>query len=222
MSSSDYTQLTVTNDTNEDVEVFITFGAQNSSNKCCPHPVGLSDFAFLTKVNDLMGKFTLGAKKTKEFDPNGKCFSGNVGFYIEPQCPVKGADFHHGKEGTNIAEFTLNPCSDCYEAFDISCVNGVNCFIMMKATGTDKVKGNGWTYGPDNTPIDTIYNRGLKENRGNPGVYPVNCTDCIRLIGKPPCPSLPIGPAQDKRICNVQRPGRGGVLEVILAEPVPE
>lgn len=215
MSTADYTKLTVTNDTSEAVEVYVTFAAQNSANKCCPSPAGVSDFGFLTKVNDLRGKFTLPSKQTKEFDPHGKCFSGNIGFYIEPRCPVAGADFNHGKEGTSIAEFTLNPCEPCYEAFDISCVNGVNCFMQMKVD-----KNLGWSYGPNNTPIETIYNRALGENSGNPGVYPVNCTDCIHLVGNPPCPDLPIGPAQSERICNVQRPGRGGVLQVILATPV--
>ena len=212
MSTSDYTKLTVTNQTSKDVEVYVTFAAQNSQNQCCPTPVGVSTFSFLTEVNSLRGKFTLGSQQTQEFDPQGECFSGNIGFYIAPQCSVKGADFSHGQEGTNIAEFTLNPKAPCYEAFDISCVNGVNCYIQMKVDADQ-----GWSYGPNNKPIDAIYNRALKSNSGMPGVYPVNCTDCIRLVGSPPCPELPVGPAQTERICNVQRSGRGGVLQVILS-----
>jgi len=216
MNTSTYTKLSVTNTTPDAVEVYVTFAAQNSANQCCPTPVGVSSFGFLTQVNNLRGKFTLAPNATQEFDPQGACFSGNIGFYIEPQCPVPGADFHHGGQGTSIAEFTLNPNTPCYEAFDISCVNGVNCFIEMKAD-----KEQGWTYGPNNTPVDHIYNRALQENAGNPGVYPVNCTDCIRLVGDAPCPDLPIGPAQSERICNVQRSGRGGVVQVILANPQP-
>ncbi|MBU2915695.1 MULTISPECIES: hypothetical protein [Reichenbachiella] len=210
------TKLSVTNNTDEAVEVYVTFAAENSENKCCPSPVAVGQFGFLTKVNDLRGKFTLGANQTQLFDAEGRCFSGNIGFYIPPQCPVAGADFHHGKTGTSIAEFTLNPSSPCAEAFDISCVNGVNCFIEVKVE-----KGLGWSYGPESTPITRIYNRGLQENEGNPGVYPVNCTDCVRLVGDAPCPTLPIGPAQSERICNVQRSERGGVVQVILNTPVP-
>jgi len=210
------TTLSVKNDTEKAVEVFVTFAAHNSKNKCCPTPLGVGDFSFLTEVNHLMGSFSLGAGETRLFDPKGSCFSGNIGFYIEPQCPVEGADFHHGEQGTNIAEFTLNPNQPCFETIDISCVNGVNCYMTMKVG-----KDQGWTYGPDNTPVSAIYNRALGENAGNPGVYPVNCTDCIRLVGPKPCPSLPVGPAQHERICNVQRKGRGGNVEVVLVTPQP-
>lgn len=214
MDISEYTKLSVTNNTDKAVDVFVTFAAANPDNKCCPTPATVSDFSVLTKVNKLMGTFKLGANQTQDFDPEGKCFSGNVSFYIEPQCPVSGADFHHGKTGTNIAEFTLNPTKGCYEAIDISCVNGVNCFILMKVG-----EGLGWNYGPEKTAISTIYNRALGENQGNPGVYPVNCTDCVRLVGNPPCPTLPVGPAQVERICNVQRSERGGIVEVSLETP---
>lgn len=216
MSAPDYTTMSVTNKTKEPVLVYLTFAAQNAANLCCPTPLGVSDFNFLTPSahNALRGSFELAAGATQDFDPQGQCFSGNFGFYIEPQCPVTGADFHHGAQGTNIAEFTINPASTCAEAFDISCVNGINCFIQMKVEA-----GLGWAYGPNNTPIDTIYNRALQENSGNPGVYPVNCTDCIQLVGDAPCSILPIGPAQTERICNIQRSERGGNIQVILADP---
>ncbi|MEE9407052.1 MAG: hypothetical protein V3V28_03140 [Polaribacter sp.] len=214
MTTKDYTKLSVKNETKEAVEVFVTFAADNNANKCCPSPAAISDFPVLTKVNKLRGKFTLAAGATQVFDSKGACFSGNIGFYIEPQCPVKSADFHHGKTGTNIAEFTLNPNTPCFEAYDISCVNGVNCFMMMKVEA-----GLGWHYGPKNTPIETIYNKSLQENKGNPGVFPVNCTDCIQLVGDKPCPVLPLGPAQTERICNIQRSERGGTVQIILATP---
>ncbi|KGL61684.1 hypothetical protein [Polaribacter sp. Hel1_85] len=212
--STDYTKLSVKNDTKEAVEVFVTFAADNKANKCCPSPAKVSDFPILTKVNKLRGKFLLAAGATEVFDSKGACFSGNVGFYIEPQCPVKGADFNNGKFGTNIAEFTLNPNTPCFEAYDISCVNGVNCYMMMKVDA-----GLGWHYGPENTSIETIYNRALQENQGNPGVFPVNCTDCIQLVGDKPCPTLPLGPAQKERICNIQRSERGGTVQIILTTP---
>ena len=61
----------------------------------------------------------------------------------------------------------------------------------------------------------------LQKNSGLPGVYPVNCTDCIQLVGNAPCPSLPIGPAQTERICNIQRADRGGNVHVNLMPGVP-
>lgn len=212
---SDYTTMVVSNSTDAPVEVFVTFAAQNPTNTCCPTPVGVSDFPFLTPMANqpLRGKFTLGAKEKQVFDSKGQCFSGNFGFYIEPQCPVPGASFNNGKDGTSIAEFTLNPGAPCAEAFDISCVNGVNCYMTMTVAG-----GEGWYYGPDQTPIETIYNKGLQENAGLPGVYPVNCTDCIRLVGDKPCESLPLGPPQTERICNIQRSGRGGIVTINLLD----
>lgn len=217
MSNSDYTKMIVSNNTNESVEVFLTFAAQNAANKCCPTPVGLNDFPFLKPVANqpLRGTFTLGAQEEMLFDSKGKCFSGNFGFYIEPQCPVAGADFNHGKDGTSIAEFTLNPNTPCAEAFDISCVNGVNCYLEMTVE-----EGLGWYYGPDKKAVTKIYNKGLQENAGLPGVYPVNCTDCIQLVGDAPCSVLPIGPAQTERICNVQRSERGGIVTIsLLSQP---
>lgn len=215
---ADYTNVIVHNSTNEPVEVFLTFAAQNPGNQCCPSPLGFSDFSFLEPMANqpLRGKFTLGANENKLFDTKGQCFSGNFGFYIEPQCPVPGADFNNGKDGTSIAEFTFNSASGCAEAFDISCVNGVNCYLEISVD-----EGQGWYYGPDQTPINRIYNRGLQENAGLPGVYPVNCTDCIRLVGEKPCNSLPLGPAQTERICNVQRSERGGIVTINLTNAVP-
>jgi len=201
----------------ESVDVYVTFAAANPKNLCCPTPSTLSDYTFLTKVNDLMGTFTLAAGQTQDFDPQGQCFSGNLGFFIAPQCPVSGADFNHGEQGTNLAEFTLNPAAQCAEAFDISCVNGINCYLSIEVD-----EGLGWAYGPDSTPITKIANKGLQENAGNPGVYPVNCTDCIQLVNQAPCPSLPVGPPQTERICNVQRSQRGGVVRVtLLPNPSP-
>ncbi|MCA9652251.1 MAG: hypothetical protein KC501_20220 [Myxococcales bacterium] len=216
MSTTSDTKLSIYNDTAQEVEVYVTFAAGNHRNECCPEPVGVEHFPFLDRTHALQGKLVLGAGKVQELDPGGKCLSGNVSFYIPPQCPVPGADFHHGETGTNIAEFTLNPKKPCMEAFDISCVNGVNCYMAIKVDPKE-----GWTYGPDNEPIDSIYNRALQENSGNPGVYPVNCTDCVRLVGRPPCPSLPVGPAQKSRICNVQRKGRGGTVQIVLLPQMP-
>jgi hypothetical protein len=210
VSVTAHTKLTVTNDTNAAVEVFVTFAAANPENTCCGTPATVGDFPFLTEEFALRGKFNLAAGATQEFDPQGRCFSGNIGFYIAPQCPVKGADFNNGKTGTNIAEFTLNPNKGCDEAFDISCVNGVNCYMQMKVE-----KGLGWAYGPKNTPIETIYNKGLQLNAGNPGVYPVNCTTCTGSENAP-CSTLPIGPAQTEPICNIQRSQRGGTVQVTL------
>ncbi|MDF5733748.1 MAG: hypothetical protein PUP92_38700 [Rhizonema sp. PD38] len=101
------TKLAIHNAAKNAVKVFLTFGA---SGPVCSNPVGVGDFPILSHIpnSPLQGTFTLEAGATHQFDPKGRCFTGNVGFFILPQCPVAGADFHHGKEGTNIGEFTLN------------------------------------------------------------------------------------------------------------------
>lgn len=220
MSNSNHTKLSVKNDTDESVAVFVTFAAANPGNACCPSPATVEDFGFLTKIHPLMGTFELGANETQEFDSKGKCFSGNICFYIEPQCPVAGADFHHGEFGTSIFEFTFNPNQGCDEAFDISMVNGINSFMKVQVA-EDLDLSQGWSYGPDNTPINKIYNKGLQLNQGNPGVFPVNCTTCTGHENAP-CPTLPIGPAQKEAICNIQRTQRGGTVKLMLVTPTPQ
>jgi len=208
------TMVAIHNATKEDVNVYVTFGLAGPG---CKNPVGVSTFPLLLSIAPLMGTFHLAAGAIQDFDPEGRCFTGNVSFYIPPQCPVTGANFPNGQYGTNIGEFTLN-VSEGDEAFDISCVNGVNCWMKMTVTGS------GWGYGPQNTPISSISNKALGCNSKNPGVYPVNCTDCIQLVGDPPCPSLQIGPAQKERICNIQRdvqPGSNDVLTITLKEGEP-
>lgn len=210
-----YTKMSVTNNTADTVDVYVVFAASDTANKCCPSPATPADFSFLNSIphNDLMATFKLEPKATQYFDPKEKCFSGNFGFYIEPQCEVKGADFKNGKNGTSIGEFTLNP-GDCDEAFDISLVNGINSYLKIEVDS-----GLGWEYGPKKKAITSIHNKAMNSNSGNPGVYPVNCTDCIRLVGDKPCPGLAKAKEQPARICNIQRIERGGVVRLSLESP---
>ena len=210
-----YTKLSVTNNTADSVDVYVVFAAADTANKCCPSPATPADFIFLTAIahNPLMATFKLAPNATQNFDPKKKCFSGNFGFYIEPQCEVKDSSFEKGKSGTSIGEFTLNPGS-CDEAFDISLVNGINCYLKIEVDS-----GLGWAYGPDTTAITSIANKAMNLNSGNPGVYPVNCTDCIRLVGDKPCEGLAMGKAQTKRICNIQRSERGSTVRLSIENP---
>jgi hypothetical protein len=213
--NEDYTKMSVTNNTAETVDIYVVFAASNSANLCCPNPATPSDFSFLDSIpnNPLMATFKLAPNATQQFDSKGKCFSGNFGFYIEPQCEVKGASFKNGKSGTSIGEFTLNP-GTCDEAFDISLVNGINCYLKI-----DVDSGLGWKYGPNKTAVTSIANYAMNYNSGNPGVYPVNCTDCIQLVNQKPCPNLPLGKPQTERICNIQRSQRGSTVRLSLVNP---
>ncbi|MFU2208349.1 hypothetical protein [Solidesulfovibrio sp. C21] len=208
------TRVAIHNATKDSPDIYVIFGV---AGPVCPNPVDVPDFPALLAIGNHVGTIGISPGQALELDPKGRCFSAIVGFYIMPQCPVPGANFPNGQYGTNIGEFTLNVTGG-QEAFDISCVNGVNCWMEMTVTGS------GWGYGPQNTPISSISNKALGCNSGNPGVYPVNCTDCIQLIGNPPCPSLQIGPAQKERICNIQRDVQSGsndVLTITLKEGEP-
>jgi hypothetical protein len=113
--------------------------------------------------------------------------------------------------GTTTAEFALNPESGA-EAVDISLVNGYSAEVTISMSG-----GGAWTYGPNSTSISKIFNRPLGQNVGNPGVFPKNCTDCVRLVGAPVCSGFPAHPVcQSERICNVQRSGYGGTVTITL------
>lgn len=198
-----YTSLVVVNKSNQSapVTVFLTLGAQANN-------VSFKDFPFIKEngTNPLQGTFSLKEGASQTFAPQ-QFFSGNIGFYITPQCPTGNPGFSEGKEGTSIAEFTLNTPD---ETFDISCVNGMNCYIEMS------VDKDGWVYGQDSTPIKSIKNKALYQNTGNPGVYPVGCTTCTGNENSP-CNELKSATPQPEPICNISRSeSAGGTLTITL------
>jgi hypothetical protein len=139
-------------------------------------------------------------------NPDGKCLSGGFGIGGYASCGTV-----HYPDGWTQGEFTFNPqISGAQETVDISGVNGINYALSIEV-------GDGWTYGPDVTAISTVGpNKAAGSNVGNPGVFPDGCTDCIQLVGSPPCPDLTTHPTcNSSRICNVYRTtgGPGGTIE---------
>ena len=136
-------------------------------------------------------------------NPDGKCISGGFGAGGFAECET--AEYPNG---WTQAEFTLNPKASTQEAVDISAVNGVNYAISI-------VLGSGWYYGNQIFVTNVGPNKAINNNVGVPGVYPNGCTDCIQLVGDPPCPNLTSNPTcQSSRICNVYRDNApGGTVE---------
>lgn len=141
-------------------------------------------------------------------NPDGKCISGGFGAGGFAQCET--AQF---PTGWTQAEFTLNPKVTTEEAVDISAVNGVNYAVSI-------LLGSGWFYGTQTFVTTVGPNKAINGNVGTTGVFPNGCTDCIQLVGAPPCPNLTSNPTcQATRICNVRRENAsGGTVEFQIGE----
>jgi len=145
-------------------------------------------------------------------NPNGKCISGGFGAGGFASCGTT-----EYPNGWTQAEFTLNPTASTQEAVDISAVNGVNYALSILFDSSDE-----WYYGPNQTTVSQVGpNNAIDQNVGVPGVFPNGCTDCIQLIGSPPCPNLTTNPTcQASRICNVYRnDAPGGTVEFQVGDP---
>ena len=210
-----HTKVLVTNDTDTAVEVFVTF-AKSTSGLDGNNNITVDDFSFLTKVNSLKGKFILDSKSTQLFNCQTKSFFADISFYINHQCPVPGADFHHGKDGTNLARFQLQayPQDMCLESFYLDCSKGINSYMVINAHPDGYANDSNWSYNGSGDPtIFTIYNKGLQENTGNPGVLYVNSPDC---------PSLPVSPQpQENTMWPISRMGTGSLVQLFLKTSAP-
>jgi len=143
---------------------------------------------------------------------NGKCISGGFGAGGFASCGTT-----EYPNGWTQGEFTLNPTASTQEAVDISAVNGVNYPITIVFDSNDQ-----WYYGPNQTMVGQVGpNNAFNQNVGVPGVFPNGCTDCIQLVGNPPCPDLTTSPTcQASRICNVYRDNaEGGTVEFQIGDP---
>ena len=215
--AADRTTLAIANKTGQDVQVGLILAALGGACPADHPPVTADELAkrgFCSDVTEsenppYAGKCLLTIAKHSSVtfpDIPNTCISGNLTFGGYAACPSQAFP-----TGTTTAEFTLNPKSGA-EAIDISLVNGYSGEVTMTMSG-----GGSWTYGPDGTSISAIANNPLGQNIGNPGVYPKNCTDCIRLVGQPVCPDFPTQPTcQTERICNAQRGAYGGTVTITL------
>lgn len=201
------TSLVITNSTKKLTQVFVVLAALGGACNANNPPITadqLKAAGFCDQVieNPLQkpyaGKcqFALAAGKSKTL-PNipQTCISGNITFGGYPACPDKTFP-----NGYTTAEFTLNPSAGA-EDIDASLVNGFNFKVTMTMQG-----GGAWVVSNINKAITQITPKPLGQNTGNPGVYPKDCTDCIRLVGSPVCPGFPTNPTcQPSRICDAQR-----------------
>lgn len=225
--SATRTSLVITNNTTSDAEVFVVLAALGGACGSSNPPVTVAQLkaaGFCDQVVDnptekpYAGKcqFTLGASQSKTF-PNiaNTCISGNVTFGAYPSCPNPSFP-----TGYTTAEFTLNPSAGA-EDVDMSLVNGYNLPLTITMSG-----GGGWSVSNTNPAqaITEIVAKPVGQNIGNPGVYPENCTDCIRLVGSPVCPGFSSNPTcQATRICDAQRAfsSNGGTVTITLQPSAP-
>jgi hypothetical protein len=201
------TSLVITNNTKSVTQVFVVLAARGGACNADNPPITADQLKAAGFCNQVIenpvykpyaGKcqFALAAGESKTF-PNipQTCISGNVTFGGYPTCPD--ATFPNGY---TTAEFTLNPSVGA-EDVDVSLVNGFNFKVTMTMQG-----GGGWVVSNTGQAITQIVPKPLGQNTGNPGVYPKDCTDCIRLVGSPVCPGFPGNPdCQPSRICDAQR-----------------
>ena len=206
-ASQTRTSLVITNNTKKVMQVFVVLAALGGACDASNPPITVDQLkaaGFCGQVIEnpvykpYAGKcqFELAAGASKTF-PNipQTCISGNITFGGYPACPD--ATF---PKGYTTAEFTLNPSVGA-EDVDVSLVNGYNFKVTMTMQG-----GGGWVVSNTGTAITQIVPKPLGQNTGNPGVYPKDCTDCIRLVGNPVCPGFPTNPTcQPSRICDAQR-----------------
>jgi hypothetical protein len=212
------TQLVIKNDTSYTQTYYLTLAAVGGA---CPysHPPITADYLnsvkFCSNVIESAQppyagrcKFTLEPKTlvTVPSVPN-TCLSGAITLDNYPGCPDEVC-----LNGYSSAEFTLNTLGVGQESLDVSLVNGANSIssFQMKGGSNWKVTSTG--------DIVTQITQIVGTNKGNPGIFPVNCTDCVRLVGPPVCSKFGSNPTcQDKRICAVQREAPfGGFVTLTL------
>lgn len=223
--STNRTQLWIENPTTQPIEIFIVLAAEGGA--CGPDhpPVTADELAKLGWCSGVVesgnppfaGKCstTIPAKGTIRFpDIPNTCISGNITYRAFPACPTNEFPL-----GFTTAEFTLNVASGP-EVIDISMVNGYSNEISMTMSG-----GGTWTVEGTSETISTIRNFAIGSlqpttdpNIGKPGVYPVNCTDCIQLVGQSVCPGFASSPTcQPSRTCNIQRDVSNGGGKVTIS-----
>jgi hypothetical protein len=216
------TQLIIKNETAADAQVFVVLAAAGGACAANDYPpitaaqLAASNFCENVVENPQYSPFAgkcqliLKAGESKAFpDIPNTCISGNVTFGGYPSCPNTAFP-----TGFSTAEFTLNPPFGNKEDVDISLVNGFNSLVTVSMEG-----GNGWVVSNTDQPISKITPKLPGQNAGNPGVYPEDCTDCIRLQGSPVCPGFSPNPkCQPSRICDAQRDvtANGGQVTIAL------
>jgi hypothetical protein len=190
------TTLMVTNTSVDTVQVWLTLSIYTDS---------LSNY-FVQNVNAIYGIIDSGAAGSFNLAPGDTlsytsplALSGNLCFGGQAvNCPTTQFPY-----ATNIFEFCLNNNFGIapQESVEISCIAGVNSFLI------GNLKGPNWIV---TTGIDTVRvfkNGTIGNNSGRYGVFPTGCTNCTNTAGAPTCtPSVLMDIPNDNTICIIQRP----------------
>ncbi|MBX3134686.1 hypothetical protein KF707_00525 [Candidatus Obscuribacterales bacterium] len=234
------TKLTVKNDSNAAVTVYLTLGAYPNFYPSNPGFVqDVTQVTFTPPVtwtgSGLQGSFTLArGAKVSYTSPAGTAISGNLSFGTPPLlCPPVAYP-----NGINLAEFTLNNNTPAYvqspqavqpqESTDISCVNGVNCRIVcnLNSNNPPTYSGGPWlTAGGASVTSMSNLTLGTKPNSPNlnrNGVYPPGCDDCTSSVN-PGCNSVWLnwGNVNKKANCTLVRTAAtqsGGEVQVLFKQ----
>jgi hypothetical protein len=201
-----YTDVTIQNVANDSVKVYLTLQSTNSV-------IGL----FGIKSSDTTGSSSQGyfyALKDSVYHLNYK--SSLEGWKISFEAPPMDCSqaIKMGySNGINVVEGSINVD---YEAFDIGCIDGINCIIKTSVTDTMN-----WTTGVNDYQqkfYTATNNFQPQSNLNVRGVFPYRCTDCIDIdtANIPPnCFNLPYR-VNAKRICQVNRANHcGGAINIV-------
>jgi hypothetical protein len=190
LTQTDYTNISVTNDSDIDsVKVYLTIQAPNSV-------VGM----FGIQANDTTGICSQGyfyavQDSTYYLDYSDELFGFNISF-DSPPLPCNTAIEIGYLNGINIFEGSIN-CE--FEVFDISCVDGVNSILNVSVSDTTN-----WSTGTKankQTFLSTQNKLGIDSNLNIRGVFPYRCTDCIDINPN----NVPKNCFNKKIICNTDR-----------------
>lgn len=190
------TTLMVTNLSKDSVTIWLTLSIYEDSDSLLFIQDVQGIFGILNSGPS--GSFVLGPKDTLHYIST-KALSGNLCFGGQPiNCPDTSFP-----TGTNIFEFTINNNFGVapQESVEISCVSGVNSYLMGIFSDVN------WSATTGYDSIQIIKNSTLGNNTNRVGVFPTGCTNCTNTNGAPFCvPSIKFDSVNTKPICIIQRP----------------
>ena len=202
-------------------------------------------FVTLQSTESIVGKFGM---DSTNFNPNSKNPDGSPVTCKGVFWAYKGIEYHlgdtatlygavvsfgadnyacdaaisHGWDyGINIFEFTVNTPSTGNESTDLSCLDGLNVYMML--TVSDTVN---WIAGGKTFKNPAMVNYPLSANCNIPGVYPYHCDVCIDTLSPPKPVCFPFEGCSSNPVNNCQLDRatvRGGNIkcEFLGFTPVP-
>lgn len=194
---STWTKIIVKNSSTKVVTVWLTIGV--------PYSMYVNDvyLIFGIQQHGLVGTFELQPDENRSYT-SLTGFSGNLSFNTPPQnCPDDRIKY---PMGISFFEFCINNWmqpdgKNPQETVDISCVSGISCSLECTVGG---MTWNASTLYPD---IKFFANAPWGKNTGLPGVFPVGCDVCVKIVDPGRCSSnhVPYEKPNTYNICTVQR-----------------